>query len=57
MLRSLHNHLPCIREHKMPMWGGQTAWRQIPNRLSLFTVIYGRYSVFFGMVNADVRSY
>jgi len=29
-------------------------WRQIPNRLSVFSVFNRRYSVFFGIPNTDV---
>jgi len=31
----------------------RTAWRQIPNGLSVFSIFYRRYSVFFGIANTD----
>ena len=42
------NDLPCAFVSINCLW---TAWRQIPNRRSVF---YRRYSVFFGIVNTDV---
>ena len=46
----MYNHLPCVCEHKIPVDSAET----IPNRLSVFSVFYRRYSVFFGIVNTDV---
>jgi len=47
----LLNNLRALFVSTKCLW---TAWRQIPNRFSVFSVFYRRYLVFFGIVNTDV---